>query len=213
MKELILVDLKKNPNVNDKMLIENAPLSSDEIMKYNSINNFLRKLSNERMMSLVEIISKESYISLRLLDWFVTKYAVYYDVLVKQKNGKNLNVRSSYNLQLAMYGKRYFDPFRRNKQKKKKKEEYCGKFYYPFDKNNKNKRILTTIAQLNFFKWLVEYDIISYIEKNWETINSEMTCYNKELQQNKIDKAILLEKDFQNTPVKRSVGNIVVVLN
>jgi len=41
MKELILVDLKKNPNVNDKMLIENAPLSSDEIMKYNSINNFL----------------------------------------------------------------------------------------------------------------------------------------------------------------------------
>jgi hypothetical protein len=40
------------------------------------------------------------------------------------------------------------------------------------------KSIQTTIGQLNFFKWALENEVISYIEKNYATIEADMNGRN-----------------------------------
>ena len=73
--------------------------------------------------------------------------------------------RSSYKAQLKSFKKRYFDPFRRKK-----------KFVYNFGTHNKD--IITTLGQLNFFKWALENKVVDYIEENYETIEKDMNNRN-----------------------------------
>ena len=89
------------------------------------------------------------------------------------------------------YRKTNFDPFRRNKLKTN-----C-KFYYAYDKQRKNLRILTTIAQLNFFKWAVTSGIIEHIDTNYEVLNAEMTKINKTptIKKQKINSIITVAKN------------------
>ena len=61
---------------------------------------------------------------------------------------------------MKAYSKRNFDPFcRRNRIR----------FYY-----EDNKYFITTVGQLNFFKWALEYNIIDYIEKHLKLIDNDM---------------------------------------
>ena len=57
------------------------------------------------MDSLVEILQDKSLVSLRMIDWFVTKYArkngTYYNV-----DGKNFSVYTNYKSQLKAYSKK-----------------------------------------------------------------------------------------------------------
>lgn len=144
----------------------------EDIYKYKIVNEFFRNLEKEKVMKVVSIISRYDKISLRLCDWFVTNYSVINNVNI-YNNNKKINVHSSYKAQLLAYRKTNFDPFRRNKSKNN-----C-KFYYAYDKNNKHFRVLTTIAQLNFFKWAIENNIISYIDENYDKLNREMVKLNK----------------------------------
>jgi len=45
----------------------------------------------------------------------------------------------------------------------------------PYDDNN---YIQTTIGQLNFFKWVLENEILKYLEENFETIEKDMNRRN-----------------------------------
>ena len=67
----------------------------------------------------------------------------------------------SYKLQLKAYSKKYFDPFSCRRDR--------IYFYY---KNNDY--IETTVGQLNFFKWVLEHNIINYIKNNYEDIEKDM---------------------------------------
>ena len=46
-----------------------------------------------------------------------------------------------------------------------------------------NDYIITTVGQLNFFKWAIENYILEYIEKNIKEIEEDMdnNAYNKKL--------------------------------
>ena len=48
------------------------------------------------------------------------------------------------------------------------------KFYYFYDCNDKSKKILTTIGQLNFFKWAIDKKILEFVQKHLDDINDEM---------------------------------------
>ena len=56
----------------------------------------------------------------------------------------------NYKSQLKAFSKKQFDPFCRRKR---------IKFDY-----EKSKNIITTIGQLNFFKWIIENKILDYIK-------------------------------------------------
>ena len=117
-----------------------------------NINTFYSKNPIENVL---DIIKGKTKISLRLLDWFVTNYSKTNPIIIN-----NINIYLNYKSQLKAFSKKQFDPFCRRER---------IVYYYSNDES-----ILTTVGQLNFFKWLFEYDILSYIQKNFDSIESSM---------------------------------------
>jgi len=117
---------------------------------------------------MLKIITGDSIISLRIVDWFATNYAKKYYTLYtiqdNQENIKRFKVYFDYKLKLKAYSKRRFDPFCR-----------WERISIPY---KGDKFIETTIGQLNFFKWAIENKVIDYIEENYETIEKDMNTRN-----------------------------------
>jgi len=112
----------------------------------------------------LRILNGESTISLRILDWFVTNFAKQQYVVYETKSGERFKVYTDYKLKLKAYSKKRFDPFCR-----------WDKIVIPYRNNQK---IQTTIGQLNFFKWVLEKDIIDYIENDYTRIEDDMNQRN-----------------------------------
>jgi hypothetical protein len=125
-----------------------------------SISKFYSIKSN--IQKILPIVTGSSRISLRLVDWFVTNYAKRYNVSILEVDGATtyFNVYTSYRAQLKAYSKQQFDPFRRRDR---------IDFYY-----DRHQFVETTIGQLNFFRWMLQNNILEYIDANFAPIESEM---------------------------------------
>jgi len=130
------------------------------------------------------IITQKSKISLRMLDWFATRYAKFNTLYIKYNNNttslfgeEKINIYNSYKANLKTYSKKYFDPFKR----------HCKiMFKFPYYDNE----IETSYGQLIFFKWLLTYNILDYIEKNFNELSEKMYQTNLEDKQNKVKKKL-----------------------
>jgi len=127
---------------------------------YNSENN---------LDQMLRIITGESKISLRIVDWFATNYAKkYYTLYTIDQSQDNVQRRfkvyDDYKLKLKAYSKRRFDPFCR-----------WERISIPY---TDGKFIETTIGQLNFFKWALENKVVVYIESNYDVIEKDMNSRN-----------------------------------
>lgn len=114
---------------------------------------------NNNMKKMIGIITGDSRISLRIVDWFATNYAKKY-YTVYDVNNKRFKVYNDYKLNLKAYSKKRFDPFCR-----------WERISIPYEKDV---FIQTTIGQLNFFKWAIQNGIVTYIENNYSEIESDM---------------------------------------
>lgn len=123
-----------------------------------------RFYTNKGMVQkILPIVNGASRVSLRLIDWFVTNYAKRHNVvLVHVVDGHPLhfNVYTSYRAQLKAYSKQQFDPFRRRDR---------IDFYY-----DREKCVETTIGQLNFFRWMLQNQLVEYVDEHFEDIEAEM---------------------------------------
>jgi hypothetical protein len=132
----------------------------------NNLMEFYKK--EEYLDKMLKIITGDSKISLRIVDWFATNYAKKYYTLYNIEddfgNLKRFKVYFDYKLKLKAYSKRRFDPFCR-----------WERISIPY---KGDKYIETTIGQLNFFKWAIENKVIGYIEENYETIEKDMNTRN-----------------------------------
>jgi len=147
---------------NDLLLknLMNFYKTDDEEGNFNPLNNLDKML---------KIITGESKISLRIVDWFATNYAKkYYTLFTIEQSYDNISRRfkvyDDYKLKLKAYSKRRFDPFCR-----------WERISIPY---TKGKFIETTIGQLNFFKWALENKVIQYIENNYDIIEKDMNSRN-----------------------------------
>jgi hypothetical protein len=179
------------------VIYENTDLeklfTNKETCYYIMINNFFKnECSKENIDKMIAIINSESDISLRILDWFVTKYSK------KHANfdgvDESFDVRISYKAQLKSYRKKYFDPFRRRK-----------KFFYNFEREDIGKKILTTLGQLNFFRWAINKNILKFVESNLNIIITEMNQIYKNDKHKKKKKSS--KKGQVNLNVKRTIEN------
>jgi hypothetical protein len=146
--------------------------------------------NNDNLDKMLRIITGESKISLRIVDWFATNYAKkYYTLYVIDQTVENVarrfKVYDDYKLKLKAYSKRRFDPFCR-----------WDRISIPY---KGDKCIETTIGQLNFFKWALENKVVDYIEKNYETIEKDMNNRNSTSKR----KELLLVGDNSKTRKKR----------
>lgn len=132
----------------------------------NNLMEFYKK--EEYLDKMLKIITGDSKISLRIVDWFATNYAKKYYTLYSIEddfgNLKRFKVYFDYKLKLKAYSKRRFDPFCR-----------WERISIPY---KGDKYIETTIGQLNFFKWAIENKVVNYIEENYETIEKDMNTRN-----------------------------------
>lgn len=133
------------------------------------LNNLMEFYNNDSILTrMLKIITGESKISLRIVDWFVTNYAkknfTLYDF--ENKNGEKIRfkVYFDYKLKLKAYSKKRLDPFCR-----------WDRISIPYKNNS---FIETTIGQLNFFKWAIENKVIDYIEDNYDIIEKDMNNRN-----------------------------------
>jgi hypothetical protein len=151
---------------------------------------FYNTTNNDNLDNMLRIITGESKISLRIVDWFATNYAKkYYTLYVIDQTTDNVarrfKVYDDYKLKLKAYSKRRFDPFCR-----------WDRISIPY---KDGKCIETTIGQLNFFKWALENKVVDYIEKNYETIEKDMNNRNSTSKR----KELLLVGDNSKTRKKR----------
>ena len=133
------------------------------------LNNLLEFYKEEdNLTRMLKIITGESKISLRIVDWFATNYAKKNYTLYEMtnKNGENVRfkVYFDYKLKLKAYSKKRFDPFCR-----------WDRISIPYKDGT---CIETTIGQLNFFKWAIENKVINFIEENYEIIEKDMNNRN-----------------------------------
>ena len=124
---------------------------------------------NNNLDKMLKIITGESKISLRIVDWFATNYAKkYYTLYIIEGTNDNITRRfkvyDDYKLKLKAYSKKRFDPFCR-----------WDRISIPY---TTGKFIETTIGQLNFFKWALENNVVNYIEQNYNEIEKDMNNRN-----------------------------------
>jgi len=133
------------------------------------LNNLMDFYKDEdNLTRMLKIITGESKISLRIVDWFATNYAKKYYTLytIEDLNGniKRFKVYFDYKLKLKAYSKKRFDPFCR-----------WDRISIPYKTGT---CIETTLGQLNFFKWAIENKVINYIEENYDIIEKDMNSRN-----------------------------------
>jgi peptide subunit release factor 1 (eRF1) len=167
-------------------VLKNIQISSQENMIIKSLEKFYEDIKNINLF--IPIISSESNISIRLIDHFVTKYSKNNKVTFKIKEGhveSQFNVHTSYKQQLKAFQKKHFDPFSRGDRIPYFMDDTC---------------IITTIGQLNFFKWFISKNIYDYIKDHQDDIEQDMN------KKNRIEKK--KEKKETKKKIKKPYNNI-----
>ena len=156
-------------------------ISSQENMLLKTIEKFYESLTN--IKEFVSIINSKSDISIRLIDYFVTKYSKKNKISYKLDDSM-FNIYQSYKQQLKAYQKKNFDPFARGIRI----PYYVSTIW-----------IITTIGQLNFYKWFISKKILDYVVKNKEIIEQDMNKNKKIKSDIKVKKP---QKTYKKTETK-----------
>ena len=88
------------------------------------------------------------------------------------------NIYLDYKNQLKAYSKKFFDPFCRQKRIIIDCETFLWKEHTDDIDNqdkNSNNNIITTVGQLNFFRWFLENKIFDYAILNIKLIDFDMS--------------------------------------
>jgi len=192
-------EIKTHKNDNQESLnneiFKIIQITSQEHILLKSLENFYQ--NNQNINDFLPIIKGYSCISMRLIDYFVTNYSKKYRVnynIIDNNNSFIFNVYSSYKSQLKAYNKKYFDPFSRGNR---------IPFFFP------NDCIITTIGQLNFFKWFISNKIINYIRKHIDDIERELDLSKNQIKNKKKKKKIKKHKlIYNNSYSRKNISNI-----
>ncbi len=147
----------------------NSSYTTQNDLLLNNLMVFYNTKLNSNLDDMLKIITGDSKISLRIVDWFATNYAKkFYTLYVIEQTEDNIarrfKVYDDYKLKLKAYSKKRFDPFCR-----------WDRISIPYKNGT---FIETTIGQLNFFKWALENNVVKYIDENYETIEKDMNNRN-----------------------------------
>lgn len=147
------------------MLIPTMP-SSPIATKHDVLLRSLREYYTRNPREAIQlycVVSYKSSVSLRILDWLVTNYAKSHNTVYAVR-GKPFNVYLNYKASLKAFSKRAFDPFAR-----RDRLTLCG--IHPL---NSNEPLVTTVAQLNFFRWCFGNGVLAYALDHEDAITRDM---------------------------------------
>lgn len=143
--------------------------------KEETLVNFLLNYYKSKISLFRDIIYQNTPLSLRLLDWLVTNYAKKYNIIYPLVNSNEtiyFNIYLDYKNQLKAYSKKFFDPFCRQKRLIINTNTFKWREYT--DENISEQEIVTTVGQLNFFRWFIDNKILEYALTNIRFIDADM---------------------------------------
>jgi len=175
--------------MNNNIYMNNNNILSKEDLLLSSLYEYYN--NENRLSQLIPIITGKTKLSLRILDWFVTNYSKKPNQVIYKINRNNeeinFNVHQDYKNKLKSYNKRFFDPFCR-----KNKKNLKNKIAFKYDDN---KYIITTIGQLNFFRWVIRNKIVLHILNNFKEITDTLRNTKKRIKIKKIIKINIKNKN------------------
>ena len=133
--------------------------------------------SSSHLQVLLPIILQQTRLSLRSLDWFVTNYCKKNNVhYILNRNNTEISYFpfKSYKSQLKAYSKKFCDPFCR---RERVVFDYKNNTIIDFKSSLKfdhKEYIITTIGQLNFFRFAIQDNIINYAIEHIDDIENDM---------------------------------------
>jgi hypothetical protein len=156
--------------------------SKEELIKVKLIEFYKNPVN---LGILIPIILQQTKLSLRSLDWFVTNYCKKYNInYILSKNGSDITYFpfKSYKSQLKAYSKKFCDPFCRRERVIFDYQNNNIINFNPSVKLGHKEYIITTIGQLNFFRFAIQDKIIDYAIEHITEIENDMngTLKNRE---------------------------------
>ena len=173
-------------------------LLSKESLLLQSLYTYYQE--DDNIERIIPIVTGKAQVSLRVLDWFVTNYSKKYDVnfmIKKNREFIKFNVYQDYKNKLKSYNKRFFDPFCRQNKK-----NLTNKIAFKY---NEDKYIVTTIGQLNFFRWAIRNNVINYVEEHLDLINNHMNENNYNKKKYKIKNTNIKKKKVQRYKINTTI--------
>ncbi len=130
--------------------------------KQDFIVRWLQDFYNQpgHLEAVLPVLTGQSPVSLRLIDWFVTNYSKKFNVSYPLE-GRQFMVHFHYKRELKAYSKRLFDPF-------------CRRERISFQVRGQPPIEETTVGQLNFFRWAIEKGVVNYILEHATAIEADM---------------------------------------
>jgi hypothetical protein len=154
--------------------MENLITSKDELLRTRLLEFYNHR---ENLDILLPILSQQTRLSLRSLDWFVTNYSKKYNInYIVTRNNEQIAYFpfKSYKSQLKAYSKKFCDPFCR---RERVVFDYLNGVilnFKPTIKLQHKDYIVTTIGQLNFFRFAIQDSIIKYAVEHINEIENDM---------------------------------------
>lgn len=145
---------------NNNKVIKALNLNIQETIILKAVEEYFNNKNNFNILQ--TIVEGNNVISRRTIEYFVTKYSNIKNTtyFIENLNKRiKFNVYSSYKDKLKCHKKKYFDPFGRGDR-------------IPFFSNNTC--IITTVGQLNFYKWFITNNIYKYCLDNHKEIQDSL---------------------------------------
>jgi len=164
--------------------------SKEELLKIKLIE-FYKDPQNLNV--LLPIILQKTKISLRSLDWFVTNYCKKNNINYANGTNRLYFPFKSYKSQLKAYSKRFCDPFCRRDRVIFDYENFEIINFDASVKLGHKNYIITTIGQLNFFKFAIQDNIINYALEHIEEIEQDMNSTLKNRETEKKENSVFVK--------------------
>lgn len=113
-----------------------------------------------------QMVTGNGPVSLRLMEWFVTNYSKKNNIVYHTKERQLFNVYLSYKQQLKAYNKKYFDPFCRHDRS--------------IIRDRDGNELETTVGQANFFRWVLDNNVMAYAIEHARDIEADMAHATRE---------------------------------
>jgi len=160
------------------------------------VTNFFKVES--RFMAMYNVVHMNSIVSLRMCEFVCTTFAEQskQGLWTTADNGEAVDVELSYRSWQEADGKNHFDAFRRHKKCSLIRLQMHGK------------SMLTNIAQLRFFQFIISKGVMQYIETHVRSIEVAMSAHvAAQKQQNQESRRKTNQKKRRNVVSARSIKN------
>ena len=187
---------------NSRIIIHNETRDDDSrnSLLFKKVKEFFDIPENWEIIA--PVLQQRNRISLRLLDWLVTNYSKKKNVIIGvTRNGtvENVNMFLDYKAHLKAYSKKSFDPFCRRER-----------MLVAFAPDPEQKKYITTVAQLTFFRWCIQLGVLKYCDDHHTEIEEDMVSNLRvkveSSRRRQISESVTSTLTRQNAPIVLSIN-------